>query len=122
MGQNPTDAEVEAIEKQFNTEEDKTLSLSRFMAICCSPHFRDPMKEEVLLDALKAFDAEGRGAVRVEALRRGLMVLGEPIDPHMANEFLDFAVASGDSAQTGEINSEVLVRELVARDPGMQFV
>ncbi|KAF4730346.1 hypothetical protein FOZ62_004899, partial [Perkinsus olseni] len=117
VGQNPTEADIETIVEEWDPAGNQHFDLDTFLRICESDSFKDPMKEEVLMEAFRAFDPDGRGVLKIEELRRILQVLGERLDGEAADVFIDFAVAKCDPDKTGEINYEVLTQELLERDP-----
>ncbi|EER18290.1 calmodulin, putative [Perkinsus marinus ATCC 50983] len=121
VGQNPTEAEIESIVEEWDPDGIQHFDLDTFLRICESDHFKDPMKEEVLMEAFRAFDPDGRGLIRVEELRRVLQVLGEKMEGEAADVFIDFAVSKCDPGKTGEINYEVLTQELLERDPKVAY-
>ncbi|KAF4675565.1 hypothetical protein FOL46_001092 [Perkinsus olseni] len=121
VGQNPTEADIETIVEEWDPNGNQHFDLDTFLRICESDSFKDPMKEEVLMEAFRAFDPDGRGVLKVEELRRILQVLGERLDGEAADVFIDFAVAKCDPDKTGEINYEVLTQELLERDPKVAY-
>lgn len=114
VGQNPTDAEVMEIVTESDTAGTQHFDLDKFLRICEGPRFKDPMKEELLLEAFRTFDKDGKGLLTVAQLRYMLQCLGERLPDDEADEFVEFA----DKEKTGEINYENLVKDLMERDPG----
>jgi len=114
VGQNPTEAEVQEIVQTEDTAGTQHFDLDKFLRICEGPRFKDPMKEELLLEAFRTFDKEGKGLMTIAQLRYMLQCLGERLPDDEADEFVEFA----DKEKTGEINYESLVKDLMERDPG----
>ncbi|KAF4673011.1 hypothetical protein FOL47_011113 [Perkinsus chesapeaki] len=121
VGQNPTETDIEAIVEEWDPNSTKHFDLDTFLRICESDSFKDPMKEEILMEAFRAFDPDGRGVLKVEVLRRMLQVLGERLEGEAADNFIDFALSKCDPDKTGEINYEVLTQELLDRDPKVAY-
>mmetsp|Transcript_36164 Transcript_36164/g.96061 ORF Transcript_36164/g.96061 Transcript_36164/m.96061 type:complete len:164 (-) Transcript_36164:238-729(-) len=115
IGQNPTEAELKEIQAETD-EGTGHFSLDVFLKICESDNpcrLKDAVKEEQLIEAFKTFDKDGTGFITVAQLRYMLLCLGEKLDDHEADEFIEFA----DKDKTGEVEYERLVIDLMDRDP-----
>merc|ERR1711904_305013 len=113
VGQNPTNHELEEIIAENDTAGTQHFDLDRFLRICEGSRFKDPMREETLLECFRTFDKDGKGVITVAQFRYMLIMLGDPLKEEDADEFVDFA----DKDKTGEINYENVVIDLLERDP-----
>merc|ERR1712032_1710233 len=115
IGQNPTEAELKEIIKE-NDKGTGHFDLDSFLRICESDNprrLKENIREEQLIEAFKAFDKDGKGVISVSQARYMLECLGDKFEANEADEFIAFA----DKENTGEIDYEKLVIDLMERDP-----
>lgn len=115
IGQDPTDAEIQSIIQENDDAGTQHFGLDKFMKICESDRLKDPMNEEMLLEAFRTYDKDGKGTLSVSMLRYMMQCMGEPLGDDEADEFIDYA----DKEKLGEVNYEQLVKDLKDRDPGI---
>jgi calmodulin len=123
VGQNPTEASVQRIAVAADVNGTHLIDLDQWLRIC-EKECGDFMKEEGLLEIFRAFDKSACGSLSLAQLRSILLFYGERISEDQADEFIDWAVVKCGKSADGpvdRINYEVLVKELLDRDPGIQY-
>ncbi len=121
IGQNPTNNQIHKILAYYDTEDSHSFNLDVFLTICESPFLLDFMKEDSILEVFRQFDQNANQTLSVAQLRAIVQVYGDKLSNEDADSFIDFALSKCDSNKTGVINYELLVRELMERDPGVQW-
>eukprot|EP00397_Hematodinium_sp_SG-2012_P042096 GEMP01046504.1.p1 GENE.GEMP01046504.1~~GEMP01046504.1.p1 ORF type:complete len:164 (+),score=45.65 GEMP01046504.1:162-653(+) len=114
VGQNPTETDIRAIIQEHDTAGTQHFDLDKFLKICESDWFKDPMNDDHLIEAFRMYDKDGKGMMSVPMLRYMLQCMGETLTDEEADDFIDFA----DKEKLGEVNYEQLVKDLLDRDPG----
>ena len=125
VGQNPTEAAAQRISVANDVNGTHLIDLDQWLRIC-EKECGDFVKEETLLEIFRAFDKDACGSLSLAQIRAILLFYGERISEDQADEFVDWAVAKcvkgGDGAGPPDrVNYELLVKELLARDPGIQY-
>ncbi len=122
IGQNPTDLTIQRISVAADTNGAHLIDLDAWLRLC-EREFGDFMKEEQLLESFRAFDKDACGSLSVPQLRSILLFFGERVTEEQADEFVDWAIlkTAGAGVAGERVNYEMLVKELLARDPGIQY-
>merc|ERR1712194_781253 len=119
VNQCPTDAEVEAIIAERDKDQTDQFTCDTWLRVMDSPAAKDFVRHEDLMECIRQFDKEGTGFIKVPMFRYLLQAVGEKLDPDMADDFVDFAIAQADKEKTGEIEYDLLCKALLERDPGI---
>jgi len=115
IGQDPTDADIQAIIQEHDDAGTQHFSLDKFLKICESDWLKEATSDELLLEAFRTYDKDGTGTISVSMVRYMLQCMGEPLTDDEADDFIDYA----DKEKLGEINYEQLVKDMKDRDPGI---
>ncbi|CAD7929133.1 unnamed protein product [Amoebophrya sp. A120] len=117
VNQNPTLKELDTVIAEFKKGE--TFDVDCFLRIMDSPFNADPSKPEVLIEAFRKFDRDGAGILKAAVMRYALGCIGDALEIESVDEFMDYAHSVADKEKTGEIDYELLVKNLFEKDPGI---
>ncbi|CAD7941572.1 unnamed protein product [Amoebophrya sp. A120] len=117
VNQNPTNKELEIVINEFKKAE--TFDLDTFLRIMDSDFAKDPAKPEILIESFRQFDRDGSGFLKAAVMRYALGCIGDVLDLDAVDDFMDYAHSVADKDKTGEIEYELLVKNLFEKDPGI---
>lgn len=117
LGQDPTDAELEEMVKQVDTDGDGTIDVPEFLTLMAR---KMTQIENELMDAFKVFDRDGNGYISHAELRQVMASLGastrivcvlELVDirltgEKLTEEELDEMMNDADTDHDGQVNYE----------------
>merc|ERR1712224_735462 len=115
IGQNPTDTELEELRAEIDPGGIGSFDLEKFLRLCASENprrFKDPVREEELIEAFRTFDTDGKGVISAPKLRYMLHCLGDALDEAELDAFMEIA----DKDKSGEVNYMDLVTDLMESD------
>jgi calmodulin len=111
MGLNPSEADLEAIQKDIDSSQSGMVSFEEFCRVFALMR-SDNISEVQITEYLKTFDPYGDGYIRVEDLKEILTGMGERLTP----DELQSIIADFDSRHEGRIQIEAFARKLLAND------
>mmetsp|Transcript_27756 Transcript_27756/g.70067 ORF Transcript_27756/g.70067 Transcript_27756/m.70067 type:complete len:172 (-) Transcript_27756:438-953(-) len=117
VNQNPTNKELDIVINEFRKGE--KFDLDTFYKIMDSDFAKDPAKPEILIEAFRQFDKSGEGILKAPVIRYALGCIGDMLELDMVDDFMDYAHSVADKEKTGEIDYELLVKNLFEKDPGI---
>ncbi|CAD7924636.1 unnamed protein product [Amoebophrya sp. A25] len=120
VNQNPTNKELEITINEFRSKDDPgRFDVDCFLRIMDSDFAKDPSKPEILIEAFRQFDRDGVGVLKAPTMRYALGCIGDVLDVDAVDEFMDYAHSVADKEKLGEIDYELLVKNLFEKDPGI---
>mmetsp|Transcript_26053 Transcript_26053/g.65660 ORF Transcript_26053/g.65660 Transcript_26053/m.65660 type:complete len:175 (+) Transcript_26053:5641-6165(+) len=117
VNQNPTQKELDIVIAEFKKAEG--FDVDTFLKIMDSTFAKDPSKPEVLIEAFRQFDRNGSGILPAAIMRYALGCIGDALELDSVDEFMDYAHSVADKEKNGEIDYELLVKNLFEKDPGI---
>ncbi|XP_052249668.1 calmodulin-A-like [Dreissena polymorpha] len=112
LGQNPTDAELHEIMRNYDVNRDGVIQKEDFEQMILS--YMKPMVQvqEELRDAFRIFDKDGSGFIDKTELESVLKKYGEPLTHHESKELIDLMDKNGD----GKVDMDEFVNFLCEVD------
>ncbi|XP_051007392.1 calmodulin-like protein 3 [Acomys russatus] len=110
LGRNPTEAELQGIVNEINTDGNGTVDFPEFLTIM-SRKTRENDSEEEIREAFRAFDKDGNGYVSAAELRHVMTRIGETLSNEEVEEMIRVADTDGD----GQVNYKEFVHILVSK-------
>lgn len=104
LGQNPTDAELQNMINEVDTNGNGTIEFLEFIAMM-ERKVKDPDSEAEIREAFKVFDKDGKGFITAVDLRHVMTNLGEKMTDEEVNEM----IREVDVDRDGQINYEEFV-------------
>ncbi|KAI0244604.1 Calmodulin-2, partial [Massospora cicadina] len=109
LGQNPTEAELQALINDIDTDGNGTVDFAEFLTLMAR-NMKNADSEEEIREAFKVFDKDNNGYISAAELRHVMTNLGEKLTDKEAEEMIREADADCD----GQINYEEFVKMLVS--------
>lgn len=109
LGQNPTEAELQALITDIDTDGNGTIDFAEFLTLMAR-NMKNADSEEEIKEAFKVFDKDGNGFISAAELRHVMTNLGEKLSEKEADEMIREADIDGD----GQINYDEFVKMLVS--------
>lgn len=101
LGQNPTDAELQDMVNEVDTDQSGSIEFNEFMALM-STTIQPKDYEEETLAAFKVFDRDGSGTISASELKAVMKSLGE----NLSDAEIDEMIREADKDQSGTIDYE----------------
>lgn len=109
LGQNPTEAELEAIINEFDISGDGSIGFQEFLSLMARTTKTTDIEEE-LLELFRMFDVDGNGLISAIELRHMMINIGERVNDEEIQEMIRQVDVDGD----GHINFEEFLRMAMA--------
>jgi len=90
-GQNPTEAELQDMIKQVDTDNSGEIDFAEFLTMMAKQMKNEDTEEEIK-EAFKVFDRDGNGVINASELRFVLTTLGEKLTNEEVEDMLKEAV------------------------------
>ena len=100
LGETPTNAEIEAIIRELDTDGSGTIDFPEFLTLMTKHSVKDQDTEADLVDAFGVFDSDHNGYISATELRNVMTTLGEK----MSDEEVDDMLKEADLDNDGLIN------------------
>ncbi|KAF6371479.1 calmodulin like 3 [Rhinolophus ferrumequinum] len=110
LGQNPTQAELQAMVSEIDQDGNSTVDFSEFLGVMAR-RMKDRGSEEEIREAFRVFDKDGNGLVSAAELRHVMTRLGEKL----SDQELEEMIRAADVDDDGQVNYEEFVRMLVSK-------
>ncbi|XP_061173346.1 uncharacterized protein LOC133182517, partial [Saccostrea echinata] len=106
LKQNPTDADVQAMIDELDTNKNGQIDYAEFEKYMAGK-FKDPNEvEDEMQAAFKVFDKDGSGKIDAEELKTAMMNLGERMSDKDVNEM----IAAADLDSDGKVDYKEFVK------------
>ena len=109
LGQNPTEADLQDMINEVDTDDSGTMEFAEFLAMMSSSG-KDADIEDELKEAFRVFDKDGNGYISAAELRHVMTYLGEKL----TDEEVDDIIGEGDVDGDGQLNYEEFVKMMVS--------
>ena len=111
LGQNPTEADLQDMINEADTDDSGTMEFTKFLDIMSSRmKDTDTSIEDELKEAFRVFDKDGNGFISAAELRHVMTYLGEKL----TEEEVDDVIGEGDVDNDGQLNYEEFVKMMVS--------
>lgn len=101
LGQNPTEAELQDMVNEVDTDQSGSIEFNEFMAMMATSIQPKDFAEETMA-AFKVFDKDGSGTISAEELKAVMKSLGE----NLTDEEIDDMIREADKDRDGTIDYE----------------
>ncbi|KAG0646486.1 Calmodulin [Hyphodiscus hymeniophilus] len=105
LGQNPTDAEIEDMVNEVDSDRNGTIDFEEFCKMMTTP-MKEVDFEAEMKSAFKVFDHDGSGTISLDELRRVMTSFGELL----SEDELDSMIKEVDKNGDGSIDYEEFVQ------------
>merc|ERR1711959_155225 len=96
LGQNPTEAELQALMEEVDKDKSGTIELDEFVDLMARTNKSKDQMEEEIKNAFLTFDADNSGYITREELVETLTTMGDPVDEETINGMIAEANLDGD--------------------------
>ncbi|XP_038270122.1 calmodulin-like protein 3 [Dermochelys coriacea] len=110
LGQNPTEAELQDMISELDTERSSTIDFPEFLSMMARK-MRDMDSEEEIREAFQIFDEDGIGYISAAELQHIMTNLGEKLTDEEVDKMIKEANADGN----GQVNYKEFVRMMASK-------